>query len=635
MSLSTKRIRGEEAAAVREYLAGLICEKLLSTTEPVKATEVTQDLVPGGVVSPRLVRETLRSDRRFSPVERRWDLAVRQELATRPIGGAITALLEAYGKPLSQQVIAEQIAASRKRLVEFLEDIVDELLRTRPQYVALDSELYALQDWLLAVDERDESRVLFYNGLSESEELAAAREAIGRKQIKGSTPADTAERTVDVVGGIVSNKVLAYLVWEQHPSASPEVLFDRMLRDDRFVLMSGPRWCSKAFQEQLKEKLAHLSAQTDAEAHEGEIEADLHAILGSALPKGTHFAVSDADLNEAVAVIASRGAISLDVLVTEVFETYPGDESFPAAVHGLAGRLTDRSDIISVGPGAYAAASAIPEGIGEVPPPLRPAFVDKPGDDALPMDVILTDTGIGSDLAERVHDPENEDIGEEDEVQIKRGYKPPEDVRRIIPYHHLQAGTLKVRQIDRQVFPEEPRVVRMRLEYAEGEPHVVWIDNEVGLLLGLGDWYAQYVPGPGAIICFAPTSDPLRVQLVYDGEADTAAHIDEARLKQLLSLRDEAQKGKLSMYEILSRIVPQHANGASFETLVAEANVVRRSGKRLVASVLSSYHCFRGGEGEQPNLWRYDEKAVEMSRIKAKKRYISAAQPAAGSEEGE
>ncbi|MGD8238385.1 MAG: hypothetical protein PVH68_07535 [Armatimonadota bacterium] len=628
--MSTKRVRGEEAEAARQYLAGLICEKLLSTPDAAKATEIAQDLDPVGSVSPRLVRETLRGDRRFTIVERRWDLVVREELATRPVGGAITALLEAYGKPISRQMVAERIAASRKRLVEFLEDIVDDLLSTRPQYVALDSDLYALGDWLVSVEHGTVEQILFYNGLSESEELAAVREAIGRKHIKGNTPADTAERVIDAVDGVVSNKVLAFLVWEQHPASNPEVLLNRMLSDDRFTLLTGPRWCSAAFHAKLSDTLARLSAQTDEEAHEGEVEADLQAILATAPPKGTHFTVSDADLGEAVAAVGARGAASLDVLVTEAFELYPGDENFAAGIHALAARLTDRSDIVPVGPGAYAAANALPEGIGDVPPPLRPVFVGKLADDDLPMDTILTDTGIGADLAARVQDPENEDICEEDEVSIKRGYKPPEQVLHVVPHHHLQTGTLKARQIDRRVLPEEPRVVRITLEYAEDEDYIVWIDNEVGLLHGLGDWYARYVPGPGAIIRLVPTSDPLRLRLVYDGEADTAGHIEQARLKELLALRDDAQKSETSMYEIVSTLLPHHDSGAHFETLVAEANVVRRTTKRLVASALSSYHCFRPKD-EKSGIWRFDEKAVEMGRIKAKKRYISAAQPVAAS----
>jgi hypothetical protein len=173
----------------------------------------------------------------------------------------------------------------------------------------------------------------------------------------------------------------------------------------------------------------------------------------------------------------------------------------------------------------------------------------------------------------------------------------------------------------------------MTLEYAEGERHVVWIDNEVGLLHGLGNWYTEYVPGPGAIIRLAPTSDRLRLKLIYDGEADQDAHIDEARLKQLLALRDAAQKSEMGMYEIVSSLLQHHESGARFETLVAEANVVRRTTKRLVASTLSNYHCFRPKD-EKSGVWRFDENAVEMGRIKAKKRYISAAQPTPESGEG-
>ena len=53
-------------------------------------------------------------------------------------------------------------------------------------------------------------------------------------------------------------------------------------------------------------------------------------------------------------------------------------------------------------------------------------------------------------------------------------------------------------------------------------------------------------------------------------------------------------------------------------TLHTEVNIVRRATRRLVASILSEYHCFlqRGG------AWVYDAKKREQGFDKSKRKYL-------------
>jgi len=87
-------------------------------------------------------------------------------------------------------------------------------------------------------------------------------------------------------------------------------------------------------------------------------------------------------------------------------------------------------------------------------------------------------------------------------------------------------------------------------------------------------------------------------------------------------LKQEAEEsGEMSTFDIICRILSFHRIGLHFLRLFAEVNVVRRVGKRLVASILSSYHCFREKQNA-PGVWQFDERKVSQGFNKAKRKYI-------------
>jgi len=96
-----------------------------------------------------------------------------------------------------------------------------------------------------------------------------------------------------------------------------------------------------------------------------------------------------------------------------------------------------------------------------------------------------------------------------------------------------------------------------------------------------------------------------------------------SRIGELMALRQEAREKQMSLFAIISQILESHPNGLTFERLVAEANIARRSRRRLIASVLSLYHCFTPRPRDK-DVWVYDPRKLDQGRRKAKKKAMRA-----------
>ena len=66
---------------------------------------------------------------------------------------------------------------------------------------------------------------------------------------------------------------------------------------------------------------------------------------------------------------------------------------------------------------------------------------------------------------------------------------------------------------------------------------------------------------------------------------------------------------------MLTRTLKGQTSGLPFVRLFGEVNVVRRSRRALVASVLSGHRGFQQ-RPEQPGVWFYDEKRAEKATRK-------------------
>jgi hypothetical protein len=67
---------------------------------------------------------------------------------------------------------------------------------------------------------------------------------------------------------------------------------------------------------------------------------------------------------------------------------------------------------------------------------------------------------------------------------------------------------------------------------------------------------------------------------------------------------------------VLTRLLKGQTAGIPFARLFAELNVVRRSPRVLVASVLSGHRGFQQ-KPEQPGVWFFDERRAEKAKGKS------------------
>ena len=187
-------------------------------------------------------------------------------------------------------------------------------------------------------------------------------------------------------------------------------------------------------------------------------------------------------------------------------------------------------------------------------------------------------------------------------------------------FRHHAAGTMKLRKMDAELFDLQGPVVPLTFLDPEGREHQVWANAETGLLLGLQSLYIATGLLPGALIAITPEERPGRFQLSLAGE-DEHATISPERLEQLLALAEEAAQMEPSLYELTRQLMSATPEGARFERLHAELNVVRRTTRLQLASLLSYYQCFRPKDS-QGDLWGYAPEAIAAGAIASKLKYV-------------
>ncbi len=625
--MSSTRRKGPKVteAQGRAYLHDIIYALLLERGDSLRSSDISKALRDTIKVPNRLIKDELSQDPRFVETEHKWDLATRHQLGERPVQGALKEVLAEAGRPLHVPQLVRELALIQGRSVESFEDLVDKLLSGR-SFFRFNGDLVGLAEWLLDARDGDRELIRFQNFPDGSEELDRLLPVIEKTKLSGRIAPTLAKEILEAAQSPVSHKVLSFLIWQARPSAfEPVAFFETLLQDEDFALLSGPAWCTAEVAAAMAESAAKIARRAAEEASAGMEEVDVAAILQRRPPKGEKFDVGEAEIEQLAKTLAeaeSGATAELDELLGDVFDVYPEDDIFPAAVHAVAEALDAQESLLRVGLARWCAASKVPDEVKTVPEtlvPVRLNIQDMSGED---VDPVLSDGGLEQGLAEAVHDPLFEDVGEENEVKVPaKEAKEITECRYILLNHHFHAGTLKVRQLDRGVIPKTPPLMLARLVYPEGDELRIWINNETGLIYGLEPFYSKYCPGSGAVLYLARGDEPDTFVLRYDGESDDETYLDEDRIDELLKLRKQAWQNELSLFDIISRLMESHQQGAKFNTLAAEVNVIRRTARRDIASILSSYHCFYQRK-KKPELWHYDNRKVSQGRMKQKKKFV-------------
>src|SRR5439155_14669192 len=121
----------------------------------------------------------------------------------------------------------------------------------------------------------------------------------------------------------------------------------------------------------------------------------------------------------------------------------------------------------------------------------------------------------------------------------------------------------------------------------------------------------------GPVFTLVPTNSPDEFRIEYKGEVEPLTLVEKERLPQLFGvLRAEAETEEWPLTTIVSRILRDYPEGLPFASIFTQTNIVRRSRRDAVASVLSGQRFFTQNP-QQAGYIRYDEKRAEK---KTKKR---------------
>jgi hypothetical protein len=590
----------------RRYLADVAFRQLLGTPQPAKLRQVMKSIEVEGVTT-RLLRDVMAESDRFESVDRRWAPAVRYGDTHRPFERVLSELIQSAGVPVSLGSLAQEMAQVYSRDAEYYEHALPRILSDKERFFRVEDGNYGLASWLLIPTSDVEDDIIFDNFLSE-EQVRDFSELCPSVKWEPDKIADAAAQVVKKCKEAIPARILALFAWRELGEDFDAVdFYSQILADDRIVLLSDQRaypadavkdWTGAL--KQMADELAALPMEAEEEEAEGPVT------------------VTDTDKEEIVNMILDRGSASAEELLDAVLEVGPDESSYAGALESLNQALQGDERVMYIGDNRWSKVIVFPEEVKVIPEslvvPEVPVFETPEGD---VYDQELEVDGFEGDLKSAIYDPLAEDVTDEDPARTM--YQANGDSQRcVLKYHHKTEGTFPMCQIAPDFFGTEPEIIPIVL-IDEGKRKQAFVNNSTRLIYGLKDLYKGITEISGSVFYIERTAIPGEFRFRFDGEMDEQLGIDTGRSLELLDLRGRYESQDMPLFDVVVEIL-EHKPGMTFPQLVNEVNIVRRCSRLLIASILSSYHCFttKGKSGQ----WRYDEKKRSQGFNKTKRKYV-------------
>jgi hypothetical protein len=581
---------------VRQCLADALCDALFRVPGPVRLWSILDALGPAARMSAKVALELLKSDPRFEACETRWDLAHRAEISGRPLGGALEAILQAYGGPMPEVALLSELCLSKSGDPDDFRVLLERLLRGSRE-IGLDGERYYRTRWLVNTAAREEQRLLYLNGLDGDQTFIKALKKLKAPTLKGRTPLDTAEAVLKAYGQPLDNRALGLALWHHHDDRFvPAETLSAMMTDERFLLLSGPKWLAGPPVRTLQKAADKLRGEPEVPPTGGDLTLVLQA------PPAQRMRLTEEN-SRAVLHVAqrSRVPVTMDELLTDVLQIRPKQRNYSSAAHALEELLNSDLHLARLQRGHYISRQAIPEWVRSVPPSLVPEVLPLGPREVCP-DVVLRVDELEAGLAERVRSPLYEDQGDNDALP---GDEAVESTRIAILYHHFRLGTMKLRLCDWRFFGATGPVTMVRFQSPDGVAFPVWVNTEHRLLYGLLSWYAAWLHPNGSLLTIErPAGDSDVYRLVYEDETDPGTYVGRERFAQLQELATRLRRRRAFLLDIVTellhlagRATGREDKGLAFDQLWSQVNLIRRTSRLQVASILSYYPQFHAPHG--------------------------------------
>lgn len=600
----TTELKPEEMIA-RDYADRLILEKLTEMYEVVKPSELAEKLHSAGL-GLATVRSLLASNTRmFAYAERRWVPAARIEGNGRPFHEAARLVVERFGGPIPFDLLTREIARSHGKLQD---EVAESLRRTiksdSSMFLTLDVHV-AISFMVFAASDEDEARAFQLNNIS-ADAVSAVEKALGNFDwTKADAIVMALEKTAPV-----DVKALGGAAWRQLNPQDPHATlhYDWKAFNAELLSIPGFIYASNGTLHPEAEAKKWMSAAVKlAEKAVATIEVEEAAPLE----------LKKADIQTAISrIVGSERTVTATELLETLFEVTPTVKTFPDDLKNVMSVLKADPQVWWVGGDRFRKPNTAPDYVNELPEPFnfdQTPFLQEDGD---PVDVELTDDGLSSSLRKLIIHPLAMDVNDEDVLPAPKSE--PESVRCVLKPVHRELGTFPLSQFPAEWFDSAPDVQELIFMDREGRELQVWLNNRVRLMFGFFDWWLDQPVESGAVFSLTKTYKPNVFEFQWLDQTDPVVYISNQRMEELREIASRAEE--MSTFDVLREVMTHWPKGADFLTILWEVNVVRRTSRRLLASLLSSYVCFYQRSGSP--VWHYDHKKVEQGFDKTKKKFI-------------
>ncbi len=605
---------GTAAEYARRRLGDALYEVMLYQTGPTRASFILHELPRSSGFTAAAAREALETDPRFAEADGRFDLVIRDKVSGQNFNSAVVAVLEDLGRAAPEGALAAFFGGLTHRDADYYTQLFQRLSERGDVLALLDGRVISI-DWLLFPDGENEDDVLFFCNLEGNEELQLYRPFLSDESLRGETPLETAVNMVSAAGDEISNRILGFFVYRLHPQEfDPLALLRDMLADERVFAAPGLRWLPGEVREQVDQEVKKLNQAARGSEPVPVLDVDLATLLNEPLPADhPGYYIEDNDLTMIYQVVhESPEPVSIEKLLFDVLELFPDDADFLPAAHSIYGLLHEDPSIIDVDLVSFAGRAALPAWVHEVPEVLIPRV-------SSPQDVVLSLEGLDNGLAAKIHDAYHEDVMDDD-VVVTADMKTVDETVYTLPPHHLEAGTMRLRKMDRSMFRVSEAAAPAKFMDSEGNAVSAWINADTNLILGLGDLYANLGVQAGDVISITAGEEAMEFVVEPAGE-DESWGLTPQRLTELQQMRTQAQADGWSLFKALCEVMTAFPEGMEFDAAFGQVNVIKRATRLQVASLLSYYLCFRPAD-ETGEAWIFAPRAVNAGTVQTKNRYI-------------
>jgi hypothetical protein len=600
----TVAIKPEEQLAV-SYADELILTQLTEMESAVKLGELADRLANVGL-GLAAVRSLLASDPdRFAYHERRWIPAARLLSQGRPVAEAMGIILRGFGGPVTIELLATELGRVRNMSSESLENTVRRIANGDPTFVLTSQGTVALTDWGFMATDESLDRAMALNGVSRTELEAAQQKLRGidwrASDAMAKALAASAPIRVQVLGAVAyaalnDGNPRTVLIFDDHK------FFAEAISTPGFVL--GPDHVMYP-EGETKKWISTASRVADRLAPTVEVE--------DAAP----IDIKPEDVRKLVhKVLGSEASVTATKLLEENYEITPANKTFPDDFLNIMNALRGEEDIRWVGGDRFRKTGTLPEYIQEVPEPFFFTPTEAVDEEGELVDVELIDDGLSTTLRKLLQHPLATDVLDEDIQPAPKTM--PESVRLVLKAIHRELGTFPLCQIPTGWLGDKPTLQELILIDPSGRELQAWMNTEARLIYNLIDWWYEQPIENGAVFTLTKTTRPNVLEFEWLDQPDPVVYISSQRMEELRQIGSEAE-GR-STLDLLIQVMNHWPKGADYLTLLAEVNVVRRSSRRLIASLLSSYQCFYQRSGSP--VWHFDPKKVEQGFDKTKRKFV-------------